>query len=151
MNKPLLLAPCRACEKEISTSIARCPNCGTQNNFVHPNISKFLAQEFDSFPKFSYNYTGTAISGKCVDEKVFAIEKIRNILFGVAFLLWVFLRAPFSMLGVFLFFVALGVAAYGVKFRLKEKSFSVNYSTGYPVWQSDDDAFWAPVKSVLVE
>jgi hypothetical protein len=145
-----LLNDCPACGKSIAQTADTCPGCGAKNTFIHPNIEKLIAVANTVTTRaWKYEYKRLQMTGVTVNTKADSLTKVQNGMFVAGFLMWLFLRSPFSLLGILIGFMGFGVLAYVKGLERQDKQFVVDYSSGKPVWQSNDDAFWGKVKEIM--
>jgi hypothetical protein len=142
-----LLVKCEACGKDIAQTAVTCPNCGAQNNFVHPNVKEFLALQCKHTPSFKYQHTGLRVNGST--QRHVELVDLSWKLWIAAAVLWFFLAFPYIILAYAIAMAAAACWLIGQFAGTKAQSFQVDYSSGSPVWNSTDDSYWAEVKTVL--
>lgn len=137
----LTVVACGTCSKEISTMASACPNCGAPNNWVHPKLQFFYDhKDMTGMPvKFEFTYTKTTLAG--YTEPKFS---------WWMWLIVIFCAVPGLSFG-FIAALIIGPMAYYVLLQMygKKKTFEIDFISD--TWQSSDDAFWAPIKNLLLD
>jgi len=140
------LRPCVACGNDIAVSAASCPRCGASNNFEHPKIAEFKKQQFVTKKPFSYEATGTKISGK--SESASESMKQWSGLTIVAAAVCGFFLPVFAMPLLGLSMILLVVALLSSD---KAETFVVDFASGQAEWNSSNDELFEPIKAFFME
>lgn len=154
------LVPCSACGRQIAPAAAACPQCGSPNQWLHPEIQRFR-DSLDAFqhrPPFDVQWTNLTLSGTAeVSRGANAVGDISLKILGAACLavvMGLFMPTPLGELLLFGGFVTFAVAVgficitffQPMKPTDSRLSFFIDFSQNPPGWQSDDDAYWADVR-----
>lgn len=144
------LIACKACDKQIAKTAKDCPSCGAANDWIHPRIEAFRANEELSTPRpFKYWTTPTKVWGHA-PEKSNAVA-----IFFVSSAVWlipsVILADMFGLLFGILAFNAIIILPIAIVIHKNTKKHQVDFETDLAKgsWSSNDEAFWLPVKSAL--
>lgn len=135
----ILLTNCEACAKEISFLADKCPGCGSPNNWQHPAIKDFWANEDSAVTTETCTFESdiTEIWGQTTPKftwwmwLIVAFFGIPGLAFGII---------PGLIIAPVTYFILLRM--YG-----KKKEFRANLQLG--TWESNDDIFWKPVRDEL--
>lgn len=145
------LVECSSCEKSMAKTAKTCPHCGALNDWVHPKIKQFLANiSTVSAPRrFQCWNSSTEIWGES-PERSFAIVVWPLTIGAWFFLGTVLMNALGNPRGSFIL-TAIITLPFGflASWLLKSNAvaFKANLETG--VWSSNDDDFWASVRTAL--
>lgn len=155
------LMRCNACGQEMARAAAACPKCGAPNNWVHPEIERFLNSigQFDHMPPFDVNWDRFILRGTAeVKRGAHALGDFGGKAMAVgllSMLLGAFLPGTLGILvpwiigplGLFGGLVLILVSSLG-NYKASDfvVTFTVDFSQSPPRWQSDDDEFWKDVK-----
>jgi hypothetical protein len=169
-NSDNLLIKCEDCGKQISRNSKTCLGCGAPNNWIHPVIANFIinSKSIKTNAEFRYEHTGTSLNGCTASITLSQVAFLLSALGFGSYALAEFsagigiLNVPQFLLVPLLLAEAIGVkvgiicAIVGSVTRLigdaiitQGKVFSVDFSTNPPVWKSNDETFWKPLKQVL--
>jgi curved DNA-binding protein CbpA len=155
------LTNCEACEREISILATTCPGCGSPNNWIHPNISHFIAikNQIKTSKEFNVQWNHVAIWGETKATRTWWLWILILFLMLVTFILFyllflyssAFIDSPefglLSTLSIVLFALWVIFDNPNSDRCYKKKEFIADFHTGS--WWSSDDKFWLPVRKVL--
>ena len=144
--RSVALRDCSACGHSIAISAAACPQCGAPNDFVHPLVTEFKSRKFNDAPLFEFEANGTTISGNSYSTRD-KFGPLYVALFFVSGILFFFS----TLLGLFVFAVAVifgGISLFGSS---HQETFTVDLSQEKPRWSSTNDAFWKSVRDFFVQ
>ena len=146
------LIGCKACSKNISVLADKCPACGAPNDWVHPDVTKFINNDnIDTSERFTYRWNKAEVWGQ-TGTKV----PTRVMVIGVLIFLAIYFPLGFFGSFGFLFgpiniFIVIG---FGFVFGLiltamygERKTFHANLLDR--TWTSSADQFWYPIKAFL--
>jgi hypothetical protein len=144
------LITCDVCGHHIAVDAKTCPRCGTKNDWVHPEIKRFLnaASQFNEMPAFQYTVKGgTRLEGIAEVQRGAHAMGRNGMVATVIGLLLVFVIPP---LGLVLAMVGFGMIIISSLSATRREDyfveFSVDFRTPKPTWASNDDKFWKPIK-----
>jgi len=169
-NSDNLLIQCEDCGKQISRNSKTCLGCGAPNNWIHPVIANFLinSKSIKTDGEFKFVHTGTSLNGWTTSITLSqAVLLISFLAFGSAsvaamsevigiFNMPQFLQIPLMLselfgvkLGIICALVGGVIMMFGDIAITQGKIFSIDFSTSPPVWKSNDEEFWRPLKQAL--
>jgi hypothetical protein len=158
---------CGTCNKEISKLANACPNCGAPNDWVHPSVADFMAnlndyKEMPEFQAYSDKTSATGISNKpsgpalgalCFIAGVLILGLVAVLAFDsfyqykiqlvMAVGLWI-AKLPLINLEILGFVLLYGGYHFSVNSVVR---FDADFKDGTFKWTSNDDKFWAEVKT----
>jgi hypothetical protein len=132
------LTTCTACRKSIAKEASICPNCGSPNKWVHPEIVRFYESisQFDFEPSIQITYEKFVLAG--VDQGAHKdAQSLANLAnsFGVI--------APMNISGLATIAgVRAGQSWANEWARKKIKAFRIDFTYSPPSWSSTDDEYW---------
>ena len=135
------LIQCQDCNKSLSKHAKECPQCGAPNNWVHPEIARFLASvgHFPSLPEFKCDHDRYVLQGWDVRSRNCA-ETTSNLLSSFS------LATPLTKKGLALQAATLlGSSFLNSCMSQSVKAFVIDFSTSPPTYHTTDDAHWRPV------
>lgn len=136
-----LLTPCHACARMIAKTANVCPGCGALNNWVHPEIARFMNAYYNSYhfshlPPFEIEHDKDYLYGYDVKSYKRA-ESNHNMFSGLSIL------TPLNLTGLFTQAVIQGgVTALT---QTKIKYFRISFKATPPVWETSDVRHWKTV------
>jgi hypothetical protein len=164
------LVACEICGRQIANTTERCPECGAQNDWLHPEIKRFYSSHESAGLPFlpagvridrrgRYNIMGH--SDKKVLVTRFRDEYTKFLLWFVAGLSVVLITARVEWQLSWLFVLGVigagvvGIALFG-KFKPEPIPytaeveryvfFDLDFSFSPPKWTCNDEEYWAPVR-----
>ncbi len=154
------LVDCPDCGHQMSINSKICPQCGSPNNYVHPEITRFI-QEINNIPikaEFSYSHAGSVLTCHVIQEQ--AGDALLRVLFGLSLvglgggclLLLIVPMIGYLLIGASLLvsifmLLLLGVDAIsGTPSTPSINQLRIDFSVVPPAWQCNDPDFWDPVK-----
>lgn len=163
---------CSACSNRIAIDAEACPQCGSPNNWIHPEIERFRNSlgEFSHMPQFNVSWHRYVLTGVARIESGNAavVEKgeeigMKGFAIGVLILCYAFFASfsnPIAALYIFLAGGAVCVIAtviYLFAF-LSEKDdechsyeFRIDFRESPARWQSNNENFWHDVKKFFLQ
>ena len=124
--------PCGACISEVSHLAETCPKCGHPNDWVHPQIKKFLSIKDNAGTKGYFNYTHDKLRLQCKADG------------SLPWWYWVGLvgLVVFINASIVVAFIA-GLVWTCIGFACKRhKILNIDFSQEKPVIENNDKAFW---------
>ena len=147
------LIKCRSCEADIAINAETCPKCGSPNEWLHPRISEFLAagDQIETKERFNVEYRGAKLAGETEERRSWDFYMKAGFGAIAVFLLSGFITplAPYGELALAAGIIALAWGTLLIVFgshKGKAKYFEIDLSEEPPKWESNDDAFWTPVR-----
>jgi hypothetical protein len=173
------LTNCKACSNEIAKTAEACPKCGAKNEWTDPRRDEFFnylqLSGNDTLPE-AWQFYGDRFSVWGETEfKTKSLESLRYAL--IAFVIGsilVFLAGKLPLTTANAKSILQAVITFGpfiayplaIMFFGKwiyhslftsntndvlQKKFRVDFSADQPVWQSNDDKFWMPIKAYVTD
>ncbi len=151
------LIDCSACGRSIAKTAAKCPQCGSPNNWMHPEVQRFrdAARSIVLSRTWNWGSNQTAVWGNGdseVEERGGAKGvSVGMTLFLVGVLLLFLGPIGWAIAGL-LIPVAIFIMVAGALFTkssdyvVKIPEFRADFSGQTPRWESNDEEFWEPVR-----
>ena len=154
------LITCSACGHSIAKTAAACPRCGARNEWVHPELQRFLnsARSVELGASWQWAHNQTAVWGTAspdVEERGGAKGiSVGMTLFGVGVLLLFLGPIGWAIAGLLIpigLFLALAGSLLCKRsdYVVKIPTFRVDFAGPSPRWESNDDEFWKPLRQLL--